>query len=484
MHRQTKKVTGNNGLSLPEKQKRLAAAKTLIANLLVIRKSLTLYPPEHPQIIAGVERLKLDLQRCFSHKSYISFNIYEHDIFFENELLDLEHISLQDFVDNCLAKEIDSFTISQGIKGYELINFLKLTNQTGDDLQNNGGIVRQMEKYKIIHILVSKLKICADSLVPSQFDAEKSRAKAMKVKIFDQSSARLNSIFKAVIANEDVNLNSAEALVNSLIEGILDDNHILTALASLKNYSDYTCHHSINVTILSLLLATKIGLTEAELLTVGTGALLHDIGKLMMPVEIIEKDGPLTSAEWKLVKSHPVKGFDLIYDLPDIDSLIPVIAYEHHMGYDLSGYPQTKNIKRTHLFSRLVQVADAYDGATAHRSYHNPVAPGIVLASMYKKSGTLFDANLLRLFINSVGLYPIGSLVRISNGEIGVVIKNNPNDILRPVVNVIANRRSAATTNYQLDLADKDTQNNLSISSFADVNKYNFNMREYLINAL
>ncbi|HEX21620.1 MAG TPA: HD-GYP domain-containing protein, partial [Actinobacteria bacterium] len=293
--------------------------------------------------------------------------------------------------------------------------------------------------------------------------------------LFDLALTKLDAIFKNIPIDNIVNLNEAEVLVNSLIEGILENNQTLTALTSLKKFNNYTCRHSINVTILSLLLAIELGLTDNELLTIGTGALLHDIGKLKIPIEIIDKKSSLTSAEWALVKNHPIKGFDIICDLPGLDRMIPVIAYEHHLGFDLSGYPATKRIEKPHLFSRLVQIADAYDGATAHRSYHNAASPSIVLASMYKKSGSLFDPTLLRLFIKTIGLYPIGSLVRLSNGQVGIVAETNTDDISCPRVKIIADQGGLKSSDYLLDTVNGNHSKGPSILGFADPEIYKIN---------
>jgi len=464
-------------------KRRLEAAKSIMTNLLLLRKSLTLYPPDHPRIIAGIDNLKGDLRRMLHKSNYISFNIYEHNIFFENELLESENSAMSDFIVDCIERGIDSFAFDKGVTTGELVTFLQLTSTNVDDLKSRGGIREELRRQNIVRITVTKLKVCANSSVPYQSDSKKSRSRILNVKIFDQALVKLNSIFGSLLANKDVNLSGTERLVNSLIEGILDDEDILTALTSLKKYSNYTCHHSLNVAILSLLLASKLELTKNELLTIGIGALLHDIGKLKIPNNIIEKMGSLTSQEWQLVKSHPIKSFDMLYNLPKVDPLIPVIAYEHHLGYDLSGYPKTKNIKKTHLFSRLVQIADSYDGATAHRSYHNPISPGLVLASMHKKSGSLFDPDLLRLFINTVGLYPIGSLVMISNGKIGIVVKNSPKDIMRPTVRVIADRQGAKIEEYLLDLQGIKGNDGPSIIGYADTTYYNLDIRNYLVNS-
>ncbi len=188
----------------------------------------------------------------------------------------------------------------------------------------------------------------------------------------------------------------------------------------------------MNVSILSLALGSMLTHDFRFLSTLGVGALLHDLGKMTIDLKTLNKTGPLTSDEWTEIRQHPLLGAENAALTPGLDKAALVIVLEHHMRYDLTGYPQRVPPRTQHLASRIVAVADAYDAMTSRRSYSVARRQDDAIVTLVKNAGSALDPTLVRLFVSLMGLYPPRSVVLLSSGETGVVVAPNPHSSRRP----------------------------------------------------
>jgi putative nucleotidyltransferase with HDIG domain len=208
-------------------------------------------------------------------------------------------------------------------------------------------------------------------------------------------------------------------------------------MTTLKDYDEYTYQHCVNVAILDITMGNRIGLSKQQLSQLGVAGLFHDIGKVRMPNAILQKPGKLSPEEWAIMKTHPIEGVKIITKLHGLSSLAMramVTAYEHHLNIDLSGYPRLNRPRSQNLFSRIVAICDCFDAMTAHRSYQkDPFTPyeGAALRDD-STSPTGFDTTLLKVFIRTIGIYPPGSVVKLSTGEIAVVLFPSQEDVPPP----------------------------------------------------
>ena len=213
----------------------------------------------------------------------------------------------------------------------------------------------------------------------------------------------------------------------------------LLGLSTIRNYDDYTYTHSVNVGILAMSLGSQIGLSRNILEILGICGLFHDLGKTEIPLEIINKKGKLTAEEFEDIKKHSLNSARLILKLRasrDFKSQILLGPFEHHLKYDLSGYPQTHRKKPMSLYGRIIAIADVYDALTSPRIYRDAaISPDRALAIMLAGSGKDFDPILLKIFINMVGVYPVGTLLKLDSDELALVIEgSNAQGPLRPRV--------------------------------------------------
>jgi hypothetical protein len=222
----------------------------------------------------------------------------------------------------------------------------------------------------------------------------------------------------------------------------------------VKSYDEYTYYHMMNVCILSLALGQAIGLRQDQVATLGLGALLHDVGKVRVPREILQHDGALSEEQWRIIQRHPVDGAALIL-LTGKEMFNPAVSIvmEHHAAYDLSGYPRLSGRPRPAVAARMVAVADCFDAITSKRSYREPEDRRQALSILQAGAGRGFDPLVVRSFVRLLGLFPIGSLVLLSTGEVAMVVRNHDRLLSRPVVRVILDRVGTPTEPEELDLS-------------------------------
>jgi len=268
-------------------------------------------------------------------------------------------------------------------------------------------------------------------------------AKKIAIKTFILGIQYLKETTESMLKMGKTNLRKARGIVRRFIELILSDNAYLIGLTTIKNYENYTLNHSINVCILSLSMGVRLGMDRKNLLNLGISALFHDIGKIEVPQFILLKPTPLAEEEMELIKRHPYRGVEILLEEKGLWA-IPGSAIqgilEHHIRYDGTGYPEILN-KKPSLLARIIKIADAYDASTTVRLYQKvPSTPYEAINIMWQKAGRDFDPILLRVFVNMVGVYPIGSVVEISSDDIGIVLDTpeNPKLYRKPRVAIIS----------------------------------------------
>ena len=267
---------------------------------------------------------------------------------------------------------------------------------------------------------------------------------------------------------------------------ILEDESYLLGLASIKNYDEYTFNHSVNVTIYALAIGNRLGFTKNTLKELSLAALLHDIGKSKISKEILNKPGTLTDEEWKVMKTHPLKGVEIVLDLKHMGEIDPKIVFgifEHHHKDNLLGYPELILKKERNFFGQIIQIADVYDALVTPRVYKKAYTPEQALAIMVKDKGSHFDSILLKIFIGLVGIYPVGSLVLLNTQDLGVVYKSNPQSPDRPRIILLARDEAGYPKKEMVDLTETDEkgQYKKSIVKILDPLKYHIDIGKYFI---
>lgn len=246
-----------------------------------------------------------------------------------------------------------------------------------------------------------------------------------------------------------------------LINSLSSNKDILVNIADIKMYDDYTYHHSLSVAIMAIAIGLELGFNNFMLSELGTAGLMHDIGKVSVPIEIINKPGRLTPEEFEIVKMHPVYAAQHLKERNIVSENIYKGIIQHHEKIDGSGYPYHLKGKEIHPYARILAVADVYDALTSNRPYRTPNPPNEAIEYIMAGMGTQFDENILRAFLRKVAPFPTGSIVQLSNGERGCVIKNHPNNPLRPIISVL-------DTNKCYDLSEQEELFNIVITGIVE----------------
>jgi len=313
--------------------------------------------------------------------------------------------------------------------------------------------------------------------------------KNLAKKSYFSTVALTRGIINNIKSGETINLKKIKRTVRTVIDQLVEDDTMLMGMTTIKDYDEYTHYHSVNVSILSISLGHKLGLDKKLLSDLGMAALLHDIGKVDIPIEVLNKPSEFTEDEWSIMRKHSQKGALLLLKTKGIDdsSMNQVIpAFEHHLNYNLSGYPKIRNSFTLDFFSRVITIADQYDAMTSARVYsRKPLSAEKALSVLIERSGTQVDPHILKVFINMVGIYPIGSLVVLNTNEMGLVFENNnnPDFMDRPRILLISDSSGARIENIAVDLMEKTEEGNYkwSIEKVLDPSKFNINLAEYLL---
>ncbi len=251
------------------------------------------------------------------------------------------------------------------------------------------------------------------------------------------------SMFQEARMGKAIEAEAAAPLVEEISNSVMRNPGALISLARLKTADDYTYMHSVAVCALMIALARQLGLDEQQTRDAGMAGLLHDLGKAMIPLEILNKPGKLTDAEFDLVKTHPAEGHKLLLGGKGISEITKDVCLHHHEKIDGSGYPKGLTGETMSLFAKMGAVCDVYDAVTSNRPYKAGWDPAESIKRMAEWKGH-FDPAVFQAFVKSLGIYPIGSLVRLASGKLGVVIEQGEQSLLKPRIKVFFSTKSQA----------------------------------------
>jgi len=285
-----------------------------------------------------------------------------------------------------------------------------------------------------------------------------------------------------------ISLIKAKRVIHSLVDNIMKNESYLLELAALKSYDKYTFQHSVNVSIFSVALGLRLGLDKSPLAELGFAALFHDFGKTRIPLDLLNKPDNLNSNDWSLMQEHPVYGAKVIAQSFAMDRYTGraiLVAFEHHKNLDGTGYPYINRTEEINLYSRIVSLCDVFDAMTSGRAYFKETVPiDRVILQMIKQAGVKFDPYLLKILINIIGIYPSGSLLLLDTGELALVVRNDPEDIFRPEVKIIADQSGKKSPAPKTGLSSFDKAHNRyfrNVVHLVDPSKYGIDISEYIL---
>ncbi|WP_445492318.1 HD-GYP domain-containing protein [Niallia sp. 03133] len=246
---------------------------------------------------------------------------------------------------------------------------------------------------------------------------------------------------------------SFKQLITKVMEELRDHQELFSMMSDVFLYDDYIFSHSLNVTVYSLALGKELKLSTKQLEVLGLGAILHDVGKINIPLNILLKQGKLTEQEFEQIKTHAEIGYRMLKDIPNLSLLVAHCAYQHHERINGSGYPRGITGDEIHLFGKIIAVADVFDAITSNRVYRKAMLPHEALEILYAGINKLYDAKIVEAFRKAIILYPNGMSVSLSSGEKGIVSRQNKGLNERPIIRIIK-KNGKEITPYEIDLKE------------------------------
>ncbi|MFB3884681.1 MAG: HD-GYP domain-containing protein [Thermodesulfobacteriota bacterium] len=453
-------------------------------------KGTTLYNRKNLLIDRLVQECLQIINAVVKSEGHLSLKIVRDNFFFNNVIIQMrvdQYSILKGFLQEMRNRWIGEVEFSGEMEGERLKDFVYLLSGLEENNESNYlFVMRQMEQKGIETISVGKLEVFKDEEVYTDSKEKKQYSK----EVYFESVSLVKDVVESVKHQKLLNIRKAKRLMQNAVNALVQDESTLLGLANIKNYDEAIFNHSVNVAIYTIAIGQRIGVPKKHLSHLGMAALFHDIGKIRIPKEILNKTGRLLMEELAIMRFHPIFGVETVMAIKEwgeLSSRMMHATFEHHLRYDLTGYPKQTHKRRLTLTGRIVAIADFYDTLVRPRGGNRfPYVSEKILGIMLERSGKDFDPALVKVFINMIGVFPLGTLVLLNTNELGVVfqIQEDTQMLDRPKVILLQYSDGEYQKGQNVDLTEVDEttgEYKRSIVRTLDPNQYHINIAEYLI---
>lgn len=468
-------------------RKVIEAGKRFLSIFVSSLKTAQIYDPNNEVFLEHTQELNDTLSDIFRMEGEAAVEVAADHLFFNGLRLPVDFASYSGYhflMDRFIESEVGKVWFEDSFRENEFKTFLAVFSKSlSDSSKTFEDIEKELRTQGVINIHIQK--------------PQKGRENFMKIssirkvgkQMYSKSITLLKNMMNDAGPQQRIQAKVVHRLVQTIVDSVIDDEAYMLALTNIKNHYDYTLNHSVNVCVLSTALGYRLGIERKRLADLGIAALFHDIGKVNVPKEILTKPYGLTEEEYEVLKKHPYQGAEMLTHIKGLGRLpirAIVVALEHHMGVDLSGYPRLSKKRHINLFSKIIAIADVFDAMTTSRAYRKkPYKRDEVLAEMMKESGKKFDPLLLKAFTSMLGLYPIGAVVLLNTGELAIVLETNqdPSHLDSPKVKLITEKSGRKIDGPIIDLASPDGSPDgwkRTIVKSVDAHKYQIDVASYL----
>jgi len=463
---------GESRQSFFARQQLINSAKSAFQQLAAVLKNSTLYPVSHPFVLASADKLLLKINELLVDRKEVPFYLVGGELFFEKDSVPIDQ-SLAVLMELFTDRGIGGVVFKPGLTTDEITAFADLMNKDAAAFNAEGDVDELMPKALITHIVLHRVLI-VDKKIGNVIKEGKKRA----AEVFMDAIETMKDMVESQHLDKKINMRKMNSTVQVMVDNILENRDTYIGLTNLKMYDEYTFAHSVNTSLLASSLGTFLHFGKTQVAALGVAGLLHDIGKASVPHEIVNKPGKLTDAEWEVLKRHPIAGALALADITGVTKMAMVAAFEHHQHGE-RGYP-TIGV-RQHLFSQIISLADAYDAITAARVYYSIRTPADkAIRILLKLSGKSFDPVLVKAFVNMMGIYPVGTVLKLDTGEVGLVM-HQARDLMRPRVLLLTSFDGSEKGNADISLLETvGSKFKRSIAGTIDPNRSGIDLKKYL----
>jgi len=414
-----------------------------------------MYPPEHPIASRALTSLSLYLERILSQVEEWRLAIVGSKLMAGGRQIEEGSEGSAPFLDGLKARGIETIAFKRGLDLEELRRFISL--MILDTKWFAGATLQDMMAKEGIRSIEAGRLVLEDPGEADQKKVLKDETGPELSEAYDNALAFVEEAAGALHEGRRISMEDAESFVRLVASQMHQDRSPFLILTALKAHHAYTFTHIINVCILTVAQIEAMGGDAAALREFGLASMMHDIGKTVLPPELLSKPGKLTPEEFALIQRHPQDGVHILRETPGVPDLALIVALEHHMRYNHGGYPHRRQPRPLHPCSLMTNLADTYDAMRSRRAYQEEFPPEKVAAVISDKAGTDYHPKLALAFLQIMGAYPPGTRVHLDTGEEGVVVRVNPGNPYRPVLRMLRDSTGGLVRRLEIvDLMDKE----------------------------
>jgi putative nucleotidyltransferase with HDIG domain len=453
-------------------------------------RGATLYNRKNTLIDRLTQECLQMINPLVNSEGHISLRIIRDTFFFNNVRIQGnadQYSAFRGLLHEMKKRWIGELEFKDEVNGEQLIDFVYFLSDLEENNEDNYlSILKQLEYRGLSTLQVGKY----ESLKDEEIYTDSIHLKQQSKEVYFRSIHFIKEAVEGITNQKMFNIRKAKRLIRDAAIALTQDDSVLLGLANIKNYGESLFNHSVNVAIYAIAIGRRIGISQKHLSHLGLAGLFHDIGKIKIPKEVLFKSERLSPEELAILQSHPIFGAEILMRMKEWDELATRMvtgALEHHLKYDLTGYPKLTRKRKSSLFSRIIALADFYDFLVRPMITHRlPYASDKIFGFMLERSGKDFDPALVKVFINLIGIFPVGTLVLLNTNEIGIVtrIQGDSEPIDRPEVCLLYYSEGDYRKGKVVDLKEKDEMTDeykRTIVKTLNPNEYNINVGEFFI---
>lgn len=416
-------VTSHSDATALDLHSRMADA---LARLAACVRSVAQYGRSHPVIIDMVGSVQESLAELLVVQPTLVVAVGDSFLALESFPVEDNSGCLADLAKTLRERKVSELRLRTGVTHKEVGDFAEIVSMAPEEVLLRGGVETELNKREAEHIKVRS------GLLPAELREGRDPAD-----IYEEALLLVEEAMNAVQMGLQIPVPEIRGVVADSLRSLIHDDGALLALAGIRSYDRYLSEHSVSVCVLSLVLGKDLGLDPASNLELGVASMLHDVGKVFVPEEVVKKPARLSEEEWEQIRRHPAAGARALAGMLDLPALASTIALEHHVKVDGAGYPSLPGMRKPHLLSRLVAIVDTYDALTTDRPYRARWTAEQAIAWMLYETRGQYDRQLMARFAARAKLYPVGSLVRLKKGDYAIVVGGSFEHPRRPVLKIV-----------------------------------------------
>ncbi len=400
----------------------------LFRTLAALRSACVLYPEGHPAIEAQVEDVHRYATSLLEEQPLVRLDIIRGILNYNGEPLVRESQVHARVLGEFAALGVDSLHVGSGISRDEIRAVGQFLAHDHRGPGTGAPVVEVLSERGVRNFNLGRILPINHRVKDRLPDAPE----RLHDEGYQESAELAEDVFDKLEQGFAPDTRTIHDLLEMLVGRVARSSIALSQVMALKRYENRSYLHSVNVALLSVRLGERLGLEKPELMQLAEAALLHDVGKTRVPVDILTKTGRPTEREWRVIRRHPLIGAEILSELEGLGPLTPVVALEHHLDFSGGGYPDLGDDRRPHAISQIVSVVDVYESVTGARTYREPATPDRACVILARMAGDKLNPALVKAFVSVVTFFPIGSIVRTTRDEVGIVVRTHEDDALHP----------------------------------------------------